>query len=131
MRPLVASRRMEPRDVARLHALGRIAVGAALTAAPERSGRAWVGELGRRPGAGVLTTGLGARDLAIGAGIASALRRGYGANPWMRAGVLADTADLVATLRARRHLPPLAVAGVSLIAAGSAAIGLWAQSAVD
>jgi hypothetical protein len=122
---------MEPRDVARLHALGRIAVGAALTAAPERSGRAWVGELGRRPGAAVLTTGLGARDLAIGAGIASALRRGHGANPWMRAGVLADTADLVATLRARRHLPPLAVAGVALLAAGSAAVGLWAQSAVD
>jgi hypothetical protein len=122
---------MEPRDVARLHALGRIAVGAALTAAPERSGRAWVGELGRRPGAGVLTTGLGARDLAIGAGTATALRRGYGASPWLRAGVLADAADLVATLRARHHLPPLAVAGVGLVAAGSVVLGLWVQSAVD
>jgi hypothetical protein len=122
---------VEPRDVARLQAFGRIAVGAALTVAPAPSGRAWIGKLGRRPGAVVLTTGLGARDLAIGAGIASALRRGHGANPWLRAAVLADLADLVATVRARRDLPPLAVAGVGLLAGGSAALGLWVQSAVD
>jgi hypothetical protein len=122
---------MEPRDLARLHAFGRIAVGAALAVAPERSGRAWIGEVGRRPGAAVLATGLGARDLAIGVGIASALRRGHGANPWLRAGVLADTADLVATVRARHDLSAPAVAGVGLLAGGSAALGLWIQSAVD
>jgi hypothetical protein len=122
---------VELRNLARLQAFGRIAIGAALTVAPERSGRAWIGEVGRRPGAGVLTTGLGARDLAIGAGIATALRRGHGANAWLRAGVLADAADLVATVRARHDLPPLAVAGVGLLAGGSVALGLWIQSAVD
>jgi hypothetical protein len=122
---------VEPRDLARLQAFGRIAVGAALTVAPAPSGSAWIGRLGRRPGATVLTTGLGARDLAIGAGIASALRRGHGANPWLRAGVLADLADLAGTVRARHDLPPLAVAGVGLLAGGSAALGLWIQSAVD
>ena len=122
---------MEPRDAARLQAAGRIALGAAMTVAPEHFAKAWVGELGRRPGAGVLTTGLGARDLAIGVGIASALRRGYGATPWLRAGVLADVADLFATVRARRDIPPLAVAGIGLLAAGSAAYGVWLQSQVD
>ena len=122
---------MDPRTLARLHALGRIAIGSALTLAPERAATAWVGDLARRPGTRVLATALGARDLALGVGTAVAVSRGYGASPWLRAAVLADAADLVATLRARRHLPPVGAAGAGVLAAGSVALGLWFQSAVD
>ena len=47
------------------------------------------------------------------------------------AGVLADTADLYATLRARAGLPSGAVLGVSAIAAGSALVGWLFQAALD
>jgi hypothetical protein len=45
--------------------------------------------------------------------------------------VLADAADLAATLRARDDLPPAAVAAVTVIAGGSTLLGLWFQAALD
>jgi hypothetical protein len=122
---------MDARTLARLHVLGRIVLGGALTFAPGRIAQAWIGPAGARPGSRVLASAIGARDLAIGLGAASALGAGSDARPWLRAGALADAADLVATLRARSALPPLAVAGVSVVAAGSALLGLWLQREVD
>jgi hypothetical protein len=116
-------------SLARWHALGRVAMGAALTFAPGPLASAWTGSAS--PGARLLTSALGARDLGIGLGAALALGRGTGARPWVRAGVLADATDLVATLRARRDLPVLGVAGVVVMATGSTLLGLWLQGAVD
>ena len=45
--------------------------------------------------------------------------------------MLADAADLVATLRARDSLPALAVPAVVALAGGSLVLGAWLQSAVD
>ncbi len=45
--------------------------------------------------------------------------------------MLADAADLVATLRARDALPPLAVPAVAALAGGSVVLGAWLQAAVD
>ena len=45
--------------------------------------------------------------------------------------MLADAADLVATLRAHDELPPVALAGVTLMAAGSMAAGLWLAHELD
>ena len=115
----------DARTLTRWHALGRVAMGTALTVAPARVGSAWIGAQGRRPGVQVLTAAMGARDLGIGAGIVHALQRGADARPWVLAGVLADAADLAGTLRARRHLPPLSAAGVTAMAAGSTVLGLW------
>lgn len=122
---------MDARTLARLQALGRVAIGAALTVAPGRAGAGWIGDDAGRPATQVAITAFGARDLALGIGAAHAARQGYGAGPWLRAGALADTADLVATLRARDHLSPLAVAAVGSLAVGSALLGLWLSRELD
>lgn len=119
---------MDARTLARLHALGRVALGSGLTLAPRRTGAAWLGRDARRAGTQVATQALGARDLAIGAGAAYAAGQGHGARPWILAGVVADAVDLAATLRARDDLPLPAVAGVGLLAGGSALFGLWLSS---
>jgi hypothetical protein len=122
---------MDARSLARLHALGRVVVGAALTLAPGRAGASWLGRDARRPGTRVATRAFGARDLALGLGTAYTAGQGYGARPWLLAGVLCDAADLAATLRARDDLPPAAVAGVTVIASGSILLGVWFQAALD
>ena len=122
---------MDPRTLARAHALGRVVVGGVLAAAPTTAGSLWIGRDARRPGARVMTVAFGARDLAIGLGAAYTLGQGHGAAPWLRAGVLSDLADLFATRRARADLPTVAVVGVTVIAASSAALGLWALAALD
>jgi hypothetical protein len=122
---------MDSREPARLHALGRVVVGLALTVAPARAGASWIGRDAGRPAARVMIRAMGARDLAIGLGAAYTAGQGYGARPWQLAGVLADTADLLATLRARDALAPSAVAGVGAVAAGSVLLGLWFQATLD
>jgi hypothetical protein len=117
--------------LARLHALGRVAIGAAAVAAPGTWARAWIGIDGRRPGVGVLAAGLGARDAAIGVGVLRAVREGHGARPWLGAGILGDAADLVATMRRRDDLPTAAVVGVALLAGGSIAAGAWLARELD
>jgi hypothetical protein len=122
---------VDARTLARLQALGRVVIGAVLTVAPGRAGAGWIGDDANRPATQVAIGAFAARDLALGLGTAYAAGQGYGAGPWLRAGILADTADLVATLRARDHLPPLAVAGVGSLAAGSALLGLWLSRELD
>jgi hypothetical protein len=121
---------MDHRTLALAHASGRIAAGAALALAPGTVGRAWVGRAGGTPGARVITTAMGARDAAIGLGLADALRGGGEPSGWIRAAVLADLVDLTATLRARRDVPALALIGVSALAAGSAALGVYLDRAL-
>lgn len=111
-------------------ALGRVGIGAAMLVAPGLVARSWVGEPGGEPGARVITTAVGARDLAIGLGVLRALRGGGKPGPWLRAGAFADAADLVATVRARRDLPLPAVIGVGALAAGSVALGMLAERAL-
>jgi hypothetical protein len=118
---------MDPRSLARRHAYGRIAVGAALTVAPGIAARVWIGRPAATAGTRVMTTAMGARDVAIGVGelrALSSLRPGAAA-PWLTAAALADAADLVATLRARGDLPPLGVAGVTVLAAGAIGVAAW------
>jgi hypothetical protein len=116
---------MNARSIAMQQAAGRAVVGAALAVAPGVVARGWIGRDASRPGAQVVTTAMGARDLGIALGIAGSLRAGRGARPWLLAGALADAADLAATLRARDSLPAVAVAGVGALAAGSALVGAW------
>jgi hypothetical protein len=122
---------VDVRALARLHAFGRVAMGAALTLAPGRIARAWVGSAADGPGPRVVVSAMGARDFAIGVGAARSLGQGFGARPWLRAGVLADATDLIATLRARSDLPRSSVVGVGALAAGSTLLGIYLQRAVD
>jgi hypothetical protein len=122
---------MDPRSLARALGYGRIALGAGLLVAPNTVAGLWVGRDGRRPAARVLATGFGARDLALGVGTVLALSRGQEVAPWVRAGMAADAADLLATWRARRSLPTLAAVGVSAMAGGATVLSAWLQQALD
>jgi len=122
---------MTARTLARLQAAGRAALGAGLAAAPGLVAGAWVGApADRRPGQ-ALAIGLGARDVALALGTLRALSARRGARPWLRAGIAADLGDLVATLRARDELPPLAVPVVAAVAGGSVLLGAYLQAALD
>src|SRR3954451_16286041 len=67
---------MDARTIARGIAIGRIAIGAAIVAAPARFTRGWVGEVATQPGAQAISVALGARDVAVGIGSLLALERG-------------------------------------------------------
>jgi hypothetical protein len=118
---------MDMREMVNRHALGRVGFGAAMLISPGLVARAWGGPAGGEPGARVLTAAVGARDVAIGLGVLSALRSGARPGPWLRASALADAADFAATMRAGRELPLPAVVGIGALAAGSAAFALYAE----
>jgi hypothetical protein len=122
---------MQPRTLARLVAALRIALGAALILVPRRAAGGWVGEAAETPAGRVLAFAIGARDIGMGAGTLLALQRGTGARDWLRASVLADSGDLVATLRARRSLPALPSAGVAALAGSAALLSVWLQRQID
>ncbi len=117
---------MNARTIASLVAAGRIAAGVGLTFAPQLVTRPWIGEVADTTGAKVLSAGFGARDVAIGAGTSNALRSGEHVREWLLAGVLTDTADLVATLAGRRGLPKTGVAATSALAASGIVLGIYA-----
>src|SRR5215216_1976665 len=116
---------MDARSLARWQALGRLAFGAGLMVAPAALAGAWVGGVADRREGQAIVIGLGARDVALAVGA------GYGAAAWLRAGMLADAADLIGTLRARDSIPPPAAPVVCALAGGSLLLGAWLQSALD
>jgi hypothetical protein len=122
---------MTARTLARLQAYGRLGLGGGLVLAPGLVAGGWVGGVADRRDGQALAIGLGARDVALALGTLRALSSRRGAARWLRAGILADAADLVATLRARDALPPLAVPAVAAIAGGSVLLGAYLQSALD
>jgi len=118
-------------ELARSHAFGRTVFGAGLLLAPGLVGALWVGAPADRPGGQVLAMAMGARDLALGLGTYAALRGRGAARPWIRAGIVADAADLVATVRHRDDLPGASVPLVAAMAASSVALGAWLQATLD
>jgi hypothetical protein len=114
-------------------AANRCAFGLGYLLAPRRTGTGWIGPAARRPATTVFTRALGARDLALGLGALGALRAGDDAQArtWMAAHALADGADLVATLAARRSLPAGALLFATAMAAGSTAVALAGATALE
>ena len=106
------------RQLAMGNGIGRALIGASLIAAPTVATRSWLGADG--PAAKVLGRALGARDLALGAGLLWALGRDEPAHAWLVAAVLADGVDAGATLLGWSDLPPAGRAAVLALAAGSA-----------
>ena len=114
---------MEPRELALLHARGRIAVGAAFVFFPSLAGRMWIGgDAARRP-VKVLARAFGARDLAIGLGVVIALDRGAPVRGWIEGGALSDVIDTCASLLAGDSIPPAIRWPCVALGAGSAAVG--------
>ena len=116
---------MEPRELALWHARGRQIVGAAFVLAPGLAGSAWIGSDARRRPVKVLARAFGARDLAMGLGIAIALDRGAPVRGWIEAGALADAIDAAASVLAGNSIPPALRWPCVALGAGSAALGAW------
>ena len=103
---------------ARLVAAGRIGFGVALIVAPGRVTLPWLGQDAGRSSTRVLSRGLGARDLALGLGALVVAEDQL--RLWMAAGIVADTADLVATVTAGDSLPLAGRVLVAAVASGGA-----------
>ena len=128
---------MEARDLALLNARGRMAIGASLVLAPRLIGPMWIGDGGDRPVVKLLARALGARDLALGLGVAVALDRGAPVRGWLEGAALADGMDLFATLLAGDSIPQgkrrtvALVAGVSLVGCAVVARAVDKPTAMD
>ena len=116
---------MDPRTIARVVAIGRVVIGAALLAAPERLASGWLGSAAQRRPTQLAVMSLGARDIAIGLGTAWAVGGLGPARPWLLSSAAVDLADFVATVKYRDSLSTTAVVGVGALAGGSAALGAW------
>jgi hypothetical protein len=115
---------MDVATLARAQAINRVAFGVAMMLRPDLPGRLWIGPHAADDRAKVLARGVGARDLALGAGALLAERAAD--RDWARrafaAHALADGVDLLAILAAGRRLPPGARLAGGAVAAGSAAV---------
>jgi hypothetical protein len=114
---------MEPRELALMHARGRIAVGAAFVLFPGLAGRMWIGSDAARRPVKVLARAFGVRDLAIGLGVVIALDRGAPVRGWIEAGALSDVVDTCASLLAGGSIPAAIRWPCVALGAGSAATG--------
>jgi len=90
-------------------AAGRVAIGLAALALPSVPSRPWVGAAADDLAATVFGRALGARDVALGLGALTALRRTAvdpaSASAWVAAGALSDALDVVDSLSSWRQLP--------------------------
>jgi hypothetical protein len=122
---------MDARDLALAHARGRMVVGASLTLFPRLAGRFWIGaDASRRP-VTVLARAMGARDLAIGLGVAIALDRGAPVRGWLEAGTLSDSVDFAATALAGDSIPTASRRATLVVASGSALLGAALARTLD
>jgi hypothetical protein len=121
---------MNARLGARMLALSRIALGAAILAAPETVVKRWMGEHARKPIVRYLSRMLAARDLALGLlALATVDVPGTGARV-QAACAMADTVDALATLAVREELPPAGVIGTIAAAGTAAAAGAYYSRAL-
>ena len=116
---------MAPRDIARVLAAGRIAIGAGLLAAPRLSLGMWIGRDAGRTSAPV-GRALGIREVVLGAMALHTLDRPQVARRWLRTLALCDAVDLAATLAARPALPSYGRALIVAMASAGTAGQLWA-----
>lgn len=125
---------MNPRDLARAYAGGRLAIGVALFLFPRR---VIAGLAGGRdevtPALVFVTRILGVRDAILGAGTLAAIEEGDAARlrTWMTYGAIADGGDALATLAGYRHLPRFKRFGLLAMASAGAATGAYLRQADD
>ncbi|HEX5619008.1 MAG TPA: hypothetical protein VFX51_11335 [Solirubrobacteraceae bacterium] len=92
-----------------------------LLAAPQRVAKGWLAADAERPPTQVAVRGLGARDVALAAGVVVAARERAALRPWLVGCLVCDLADIASTLAAGSALPARARWGTVALA-GSAAI---------
>jgi hypothetical protein len=136
----VAPRRLRLGSIARVStrtqiiglALGRLALGTALLAAPRGLvGAAWIGRDAERSTSSILLRAVGARDVALALGTLVALRQGGALRPWLLTASIADATDVLATLKAGDAVPAQGRAAVGALGGGAFAQQLALARAVD
>ena len=108
-----------PRDVARGIALGRVAFGVGMVAAPKLM-RGWLGDSVDDPATQVAIRGLGVRDVLLGAITLHVAGHEQIGPRWVATCALADATDAVATALGREKLPRNGVIGGVAVAGGTA-----------
>ncbi len=118
-------RRIAPRRGAWLIAAGRVALGAAVLAAPEQVTARWLGQDNAElPVVGDLARSLGARDLALGIITLKTLDDSTIGPRMQMLCALVDAADVLATVAARNSLPRKGLYGTVAIASVAAGAGV-------
>lgn len=102
---------------------GRIAIGLAFVADPERAGERWVGPGLAGADGGVLGRAFGVRDFALGSATLAAQARGNGYRTLLTLGIACDAVDLAATLMAGDRIPARARQVSAAVAAGAVVNG--------
>jgi hypothetical protein len=116
---------VDPKTVAKGLAVNRLLIGAGMTAVPGLATRMWIGAHADNDGARLMARAAGARDAGLALGTLASLGHKRQRGRWLEAAALADGVDLLATLAARRSLPPKAVAVGTALAGASAGMHLW------
>lgn len=99
----------------------RLALGILLFVNPGFAARTWLGADGANPGVELLFRSIGARDVALGAGLLAAPA---GDTTWARAGTAADIGDTAASLLNLRSTPAAQVLPGAALAALFVAAGV-------
>jgi hypothetical protein len=117
---------LTPRQGAGLLAAGRALLGLAVLASPEKVTAHWLGEENAQiPAVADLARGLGARDLGLGIATLQTLADPVVGPRVQALCAVADTADALATLIARRHLPRVGALTTVAVAGASAVAGFY------
>jgi hypothetical protein len=115
---------MFARRGARALAAGRVALGVAVLAAPERVTGRWLGGHAGKPVVRYLARSLGVRDVALGMMVLWTLDdRELGPRAQVACAVV-DSVDALATVAVRSDLPRSGILGVAVVAGGAAGAGL-------
>lgn len=123
---------IDHRAVARMIAVGRLAIGGVMLVAPGAVGRVWAGSAARDPGGKLLVRAIGGRDVVLGLGTLRALDGPVGAaDDWVRAGAAADTIDAVASALAAPRVRRAGTWLTLLTAAVAAVLGWLAADRLD
>jgi len=116
---------MSARDVARLLAAGRVAIGAVLLAAPRLGLGMWIGRDAADGAVAPVGRALGIREVVLGAIALHTLDTSQVGARWLRTLAVCDAVDLAATLAARRALPAYGRALIVAMASAGAAGQVW------
>ncbi len=122
---------MDERQLARTLAAVRVVIGAVLLAAPGAAGRRWIGDVADDPRVKLAIRGLGARDLALGAGALRALEHGEPVEGWVRLAAVGDLADALSAVLGARRLGVLRATATVASAGAAAALGFTVAPRLD
>jgi hypothetical protein len=122
---------MNARNAAWLLVAGRLTIGSALVAFPDRAAELLIPRRSRRRKTPQLLRVVGVRDLVLASGLLTAVRGGGTARGWAVAGAAADALDLVATAAVRDDLEPLVFAGTLAAASSGIVLGLGVAAGLD